>query len=360
MSERRALWVATSTQTRGGIASYVRAMQQTPMWTDWNVRHVVTHGDGSTAEKIGTFARGAVLFVIELIRFRPHVVHLHASARGSFVRKAALFWISRPARVPVVMHMHGSAFPEFYATSPRAFRAVIRATLRGTSAFVALGEVWSDRIREIAPTARIIAIPNAIRVGPRAPQPEPGEPVSVVFLGRIGEHKGTFRLLDAWAALAADPAFGTGVRTAATLTLAGDGEVDRARRRIRDLGLDDTVEVHSWLSEPEVAKLLDQAHVLVLPSRNEGQPMAILEAMARGVCVVATEVGGIPEMIGDGCGVLIPPEDTEAIEAALRQVIWDRELRASRGAAAHARAAARFDVDAVAARLDALYREVAR
>ena len=184
MSERRALWVATSTQTRGGIASYVRAMQQTPMWTDWNVRHVVTHGDGSTAAKIGTFARGAVLFVIELIRFRPHVVHLHASARGSFVRKAALFWISRPARVPVVMHMHGSAFPEFYATSPRAFRAVIRATLRGTSAFVALGEVWSDRIREIAPTARIIAIPNAIRVVPRVPQPEPGEPVAAEVLVR--------------------------------------------------------------------------------------------------------------------------------------------------------------------------------
>ncbi len=360
MAERRALWVSTSTETRGGISSYVREMQQTTLWTDWNIRHVVTHRDGSAATKIATYARGALLFVVELIRFRPSVVHLHASARGSFIRKAALFWVSRPARVPIVMHMHGSAFAGFYESSPRLFRAVIRATLCRASAFVALGEMWSDRIQTIAPTARIISIPNAVRLAPRAPQPEPGEPVRVVFLGRIGDHKGTFRLLDAWAALAGDLRCGAGFQSAATLTLAGDGEVERARRRIRELGLEDTVEVHSWLSESDVGKLLDQAHVLVLPSRNEGQPMAILEAMARGVCVLASEVGGIPEMIGDECGVLIPPEDTDAIEAALRLVVHDKELRAGRGAAAHARAANRFDVGVVAQRLDALYREVAR
>ena len=110
MAERRALWVSTSTETRGGIATYVRAMQQTPLWTDWNIRHVATHRDGSAATKIAVFARGALLFVLELIRFRPTVVHLHASCRTSFVRKAILFWISRPARVPVVVHMHGAGF----------------------------------------------------------------------------------------------------------------------------------------------------------------------------------------------------------------------------------------------------------
>ena len=82
MAERRALWVSTSTETRGGIATYVRAMQQTPLWTDWNIRHVATHRDGSAAAKIAAFARGALLFVVELIRFRPTVVHLHASTRA--------------------------------------------------------------------------------------------------------------------------------------------------------------------------------------------------------------------------------------------------------------------------------------
>ena len=360
MAEQRALWVSTSTETRGGIASYVRAMQQTVLWTDWNIRHVATHRDGSDAAKITAFARGALLYVVELIRFRPTVVHLHASTRGSFIRKAALFWISRPARVPVVIHMHGSGFQGFYENSPRVAQAVIRATLSRASAFIALGEVWSVRMRGIAPTARIIAIPNAVRLARRATQPALGEPVHVVFLGRIGDHKGTFRLLDAWAKFTRDPEFNSGPWKAATLTLAGDGEVERARQTIRELCLEDTVALHNWLSEKEVGELLDHAQVLVLPSRNEGQSMAVLEAMARGLCVIASNVGGLPEMIDDECGLIIPPEDTEAISAALRIVVYDNELRTRYGGAAYARVESRFDVCAVARRLDALYREVSR
>jgi glycosyltransferase involved in cell wall biosynthesis len=116
--------------------------------------------------------------------------------------------------------------------------------------------------------------------------------------------------------------------------------------------------VHDWLSENEVGELLDRAQVLALPSRNEGQPMAVLEAMARGLCVIATDVGGLPEMIGEGCGVTIPPEDTEAIAAALREVVLKSELRIRCGSAAYARVEKQFDTYTIGRRLDALYREV--
>lgn len=357
---RRALWVSTSTATRGGIASYVRAMQQTPLWSEWEVRHVVTHRDGSTMQKIATFALGMVRFVIELIRFRPHVIHLHSSARGSFIRKALLLWISRPARVPVVLHMHGSAFQADCEQAPRLIRAAIGATLRRADAFVTLGDLWAARMRMTAPSARIVAIPNAVRLADRNDQPPPGAPVNVVFLGRIGDHKGTFRLLDAWAKLVCEPGFSTPRGYLATLTIAGDGEVEKARRYSRELCLEDTVDVHDWLSERQTGELLDRAQVLVLPSRNEGQPMAVLEAMARGVCVVATDVGGLPEMIGGECGLLIPPEDTEAIAMALRTVVYDHDLRARYGVAAHARVRDHFDTIRIASRIDALYRQVCR
>jgi glycosyltransferase involved in cell wall biosynthesis len=349
MPKQRALWATT--EVPGGMATYVRVMQQTPLWTDWNIRLVVTHREGSAAAKILVFARGALLFIVELIRFRPSLVHLHAATDASFIRKGILLWISWLAGVPVVIHIHDATFPAYYENSPRAIRAVIRATLCRASAVVALGATLAARLQVIAPAARMRAIPNAVRSDGRYVQPAPGEPVGVVFLGRIGEHKGTFRLLDAWARLDGE---------AATLTIAGDGEVERARRRIQELHLDDTVEVREWLSQNAVCELLDRTQVLVLPSRNEAQPMAVLEAMARGLCVVAGDVGGLPEMIGGGCGVLVAPDDIEGIAAALRLVIQDHELRARCGAAAYARVADQFDVRTVWPQLDALYREVSR
>lgn len=358
MAERTALWVSTSTQTKGGIASYVREMQDTRLWSEWHIRHVATHRDGSHAEKIAVFLRGAARFTVALIRLRPDVVHLHASTRGSFIRKAVLFWISRPTRTPVVIHMHGSGFHGYYENSPRLLQAVIRATISRASAFVALGEVWATRMRTIVPDARILAIPNAVELGELIGQPGAGEPLRVAFLGRIGDHKGTFTLLDAWAELVHDARFSSGGTPAATLTVAGDGEVERARDRVEQLGIGDTVDVHDWLSESEVAKLLDHTHVLVLPSRNEGQPMAVLEAMARGLCVVASNVGGIPEMIGAGCGVLVSADDTADLVAALKRVVHDPDFRVACGSAAYQRVKDEFDVVVVSRRLDALYREV--
>ena len=358
MADQRALWVSTSTETRGGIATYVSVMQKTSLWKDWNVRHVTTHRDGSKLAKVAVFARGTMLTIVELIRFRPNVIHLHASTRGSFVRKAALFWMSRPARVPVVIHMHGSAFQGFYENSPRVIQAMIRATVCGASAFVALGEIWADRLQATFPDARVLAIPNAVELGRRADQMTVGgEPVHVVFLGRICDGKGTFALIDAWAELARDPEFRADGR-AAVLSIAGDGEVERARLRVRELGVEDTVDVHDWLSQDEVGKLLDSAHVFVLPSRNEGQSMAVLEAMARGLCVITTNVGGLPEMIGGGCGVPVAPDDVESILSALRLVVYGDEVRARYGAAAYERIEDQYDVDAVSRRLDALYRQV--
>ena len=84
-----------------------------------------------------------------------------------------------------------------------------------------------------------------------------------------------------------------------------------------------------------LVELLDRDQVLVLPSRTEGQPMAVLEAMARGLCIIASDVGGLSEMIGGGCGVIVPPDDVESIAAALRLIVYDDELRARYGAAAY-------------------------
>jgi glycosyltransferase involved in cell wall biosynthesis len=283
---------------------------------------------------------------------RPDVVHLHMASYGSFVRKAVLAGMARLAGVPVVLHVHGAEFHTFHDRAPRPVQVVIRATLTGSAVVLALGDRWAERLRRIAPQARVVVVPNSVTpVGTPRP-PADGEPVQVVFLGEIGDRKGTFTLLDAWAKVAVEAA------VPVRLTLAGDGEFARAERRIADLGLRETVELHRWLSPAEVAALLAGAHVLCLPSRAEGQPMAVLEAMANGLCVIASDVGGIPDLLSDGSGLLIPPDDPDALAAALLSVLDDPVERARTGERALRRVYGTFDTAVVWRRIDALYREV--
>jgi glycosyltransferase involved in cell wall biosynthesis len=300
------------------------------------------------------FITGTASFVRELVIRRPAMVHLHTASRGSFARKSILAWISRCATVPVVMHIHGAGFMEFYSRSPRLLQFYIRLTLQGADAVIALGETWAGALRQIAPSARIAVISNAVE--PRTPvdQPGPGEPVHVLFLGEIEDRKGAFLLLDAWSQLA-DGSFPGG----ADLVMAGGGAVAEAQNRVEQLGIADQVQVTGWVAPAQVELLLSAAHILVLPSTFEGQPMAVLEAMAHGLCVVATDVGGVSDLVDD-CGVLLPVRSLTSLIDALRNVISDTERRAELASRAFRRMQERFDVNVTWRALDALYEELAR
>lgn len=351
---RRVLMVSTSTATRGGVASYVRMLRTTSLWETWHVEHIASHRDGSRVAKVGAFARALPRYLAALLLRRPGLVHLHMASNGSFVRKATLFWLAWALRVPAVVHLHGAEFHLFHARLSRPLRAVVRATLTRAAVVVALGDRWAAELAAIAPAAWVVPLPNAVRVPAAASRPTGAAP-RVVFLGEIGDRKGTFVLLEAWAQLVA----GGEVPPGSRLTLAGDGGVERARRTIAERGLGGSVVVRSWLGPGQVGELLARADVLALPSRNEGQPMAVLEAMAHGLCVVASDVGGIPELVEDGrSGLLLPPDDPAALVVALRKVLADEALRSALGAAARQRALAEFDVDVAWRRIDALYREV--
>ena len=350
----RALWVSTSTSTRGGVASVVRAFQETPLWTTWDIHHVATHRDGSVAARIAIFFTGSLKFLGELVLRRPDVVHIHMSSAGSFVRKCILTWLTRVFRIPVVIHMHGGGFDHFHDDSPKPVQRLIRATLEVSQTVVALGDSWAVELRRIAPSARIIVIPNAIRAGDPVVQPTPGEQVDVLFLGLVDEYKGTFVLIEAWSKIIAE----LRDTAQAQLTIAGAGALDEAEKSIAALGVGDSVTMPGWIDPADVPDLLSKAQVLVLPSRMEGQPMAILEAMARGLCVVASDVGGIPNLMDNTCGVLVSPDDVDGLASVLRTVVADHATRERLGTAARERILRDFDIEVVWRKFDDLYREL--
>jgi glycosyltransferase involved in cell wall biosynthesis len=117
----------------------------------------------------------------------------------------------------------------------------------------------------------------------------------------------------------------------------------------------DGVSWAGWLDPPAKDQLLRRAEIFVISSRSEGMPMALLEAMAYGLAVVATRVGGIPEALDDGVeGILVEAEDPAALAAAIDRLAADPGERARFAAAARARAE-RLDAVEVAGRLDRIY-----
>lgn len=351
---QRALWVSTSMSTRGGVATFVRDMRETPLWREWEVEHVATHRDGSVVAKLAAYQVALFVYLYRLVTHRPAVIHIHMSSYGSFPRKYLFELIARAVRTPVVLHIHGSDFSVFYADAPRWLQVGIRDALSGAAVVVSLGERWAAALREIAPNARITVVSNAIRPARQVDQLS-GRSVQVLFLGEIGERKGTFTLLQAWQRVIAG-----GDAEPPRLVVAGDGAVERARKMAADLGIAATVEITGWLSPERIPELLDASQVLVLPSHREGQPMAILEAMARGLCVVTCPVGGIPDLIDDSCGLMVPPGAVEPLAEALGRVISDDELRARLGASAFRRVGEEFDIGVVWRRFDRIYREAGR
>jgi glycosyltransferase involved in cell wall biosynthesis len=205
-------------------------------------------------------------------------------------------------------------------------------------------------LRGLAPRAQVVVLPNPVPLPAAAAASQ--APGRILFLGRIEQAKGVYELLQACALLA--PRFPD-----LRLVLGGSGELDQVRRRADELGLGARVELPGWIGPRERTAELERAAVFCLPSHAEGLPMAMLEAMAAGKAVVASKVGAIPEAIMDGDnGLLVAPGDSQALAAALASVLADAALRERLGRRARATVEQHYSLDAVGARLGAIYHEL--
>jgi len=178
------------------------------------------------------------------------------------------------------------------------------------------------------------------------------EKVTITKMGRLGKRKGTYDLLEAFSRIASKYHH-------VHLIMAGDGDVEKIRKRVKKLGLEDRVEVPGWVSGHRVAEVYSTTDIYVLPSYNEGLPNSILEAMAWRLPVVATPVGGIPEAVIDGkTGFLVEAGDIDALFAALDRLLTDHYLRLKMGKAGFDRFKEKFDIEQIVQRVLKLQRRI--
>jgi glycosyltransferase involved in cell wall biosynthesis len=279
-----------------------------------------------------------------LVRFRPDVVNCH------FVTAEAWYfaWLKPVFRYRLVVSAHGSD-----VVRPKPWNAPwIARILARADAVTAVSTVTAARLADGygVPRSRLFVIRNGIDPafwGAVELAPVVERPPVVVSVGRLHPVKGHDVLLEAFAGIASRV-------PDARLVIVGDGgfESDLATLAA-SLGIAARVTFAGAESATAVRDRLAQARCFVLPSRSEGLPLALLEAMAAGAPIVVTRVGGIPEVVGDESAVIVPPEDATALAAALVAVLSDDESATAR--ASHAR---RDVLRFTSAAADAAYSEV--
>jgi glycosyltransferase involved in cell wall biosynthesis len=210
-------------------------------------------------------------------------------------------------------------------------------------------------LQALEPRARIRVVENVVDTDVFHPPPDRSGPANgarLLCVAALAEKKGHRDLLQALAALRRDG-------QELVLDLVGDGEL-RAQLQalVRDLGLSEVVRFRGELPKPQVAELMRQVDLFVLPSRFENLPVVLIEAMASGLPAVATSVGGVPELL-DTAGQameLCPPQDPSALASAVVRVLERRD--AIDASALAARARRRFGYDAIGRTWTEIYEEL--
>ncbi|MDD4050983.1 MAG: glycosyltransferase family 4 protein, partial [candidate division Zixibacteria bacterium] len=145
-----------------------------------------------------------------------------------------------------------------------------------------------------------------------------------------------------------------------SLTMLGGGPMRNAlEAQAASLGISAAVTFHDWVEMEESVQWIGESDIMVMPSRREAFGVAAVEAAACGIPVIATRVGGIPEIVEDGIsGILISPGDSQALSKAILRLATDSELRAAMGRAGRKIAEERFDLNQNLNQMEAIYREV--
>lgn len=294
---------------------------------------VIAWAPGTMWSRLRTFATAYFLLRLRSPR-ATWAMHVHATQGGDLLRAAVVTDLAARLDVPVVVTIHGSRFP----VAAARHRRVVARLLRSATAVTCLTAETRDAVARLGTTASPIVVRNAVSTSIQPPRPTPG---LVVFAGEVGTRKGVDVLLAAWPGV-------TALAPGARLVIAGPCVEPGLLA-----SLPDGTEYRGDLTAGELDELLDLAWLVVLPSRAEALPMALLEAMTHGVPFVATPVGEVTALAAGGR--LVAVDDATALTTAVAGLVNDSAERHRLGAAARRLATSDYSRQVVDAAMYDIY-----
>jgi glycosyltransferase involved in cell wall biosynthesis len=307
--------------------------------------------------------------LVQLVRLmrreRPDIVHTHTAKAGFLGRLAARLALGPR---PIVVHTyHGHVLEGYFGRAQTALYRGLERTLGMVSdALIGVSQATVDDLVRlgVAPRHKFRVIPlgldldrlahlgDEVRRRGRAELDLGADDIAAVFMGRLVAIKRVDRLVDALAAVRA-------LGVPLVLVIVGGGELERAlRAQARALGVEEAIRFAGYRAD--VAPMLAAADLAVLSSANEGTPVALIESAAAGLPLVATDVGGVAEVVGKSTGSLVGQDDAQGLIDAIAALARDDALRARYGAAAQSHVLGRYAATRLVHDVDALYLDIRR
>lgn len=346
------LMIGPDLQAMGGIATVEEAILNAIRPEDANVQLVATFQGGSKSKKIRTVVSALAKYSKLISGF--DLVHVHVASRGSFKRKKIFIDIALKKKIPVLLHLHGSEFGKWFDTECNdSQRSKIRRVFNSCERIIVLSEEWQNYLldRNICDEKKIVVMHNAV--------PLPSAPVDVcvsqdvLFLGRLSARKSPDVLLRAARVVLKD-------HPHVRFRFCGDGDVAKYQALAEELGIASSCDFVGWTTGEKKEEAIRASRIYCLPSKYEGMPMSVLEAMSYGLVAIATPVGGVPQVIQDGInGYLIPTDDSECLANRINELLDASDLAVRIGSAGRKTIEESFNMDSYARKLTEIYESVA-
>lgn len=345
ISNCKVVMIGCSPSSLGGISSVISTYKRHGFFED-DVKYISSYNSSNKILVVLNFIFACIKLIYSLISFRIDIVHVHSASRGSFWRKYVFLKIASFFSVKTVFHLHSGEFVNFYLCQSLNVQKKIKSFLENVDLVIVLTPYWEKQLSNISRSINIKILFNPVDkeldVFDRFNN-------QILFLGRLRKEKGVFELLESCKILSSK-----GIDY--HLILAGDGDLDFFEDKCKQLCIDENVTITGWVQGKEKNKYLLSSDVFVLPSYFEGLPIGVLEAMINNVVVVASNVGGIPDVIVDKKhGLLVEPMKVESLVSALQLLLTDESLKEKLRGDAADRALRCFDTNKIIAKLNNYY-----
>lgn len=312
----KVLMIGPARSVNGGISAVVNNYYKAGLDKKVQLQYIGTMEDGSKWHKLKIAVKAFVEFVTKVSKY--DLVHIHMASDSSLYRKLLFICLTKIFRKKFIVQQHGGNIKHFYYTEcGKKRQQLIKKILQKADVFLVVAPYLKDIFKDIVGEEKIIVFPNAIEI-PTKIGPDYNRQ-NLLFLGRLCKEKGINELLEAVKGLKQEfPEL--------QLYLGGvwvEGELEKKAEKCGDF-----VHYLGWIDAEKKKEYLQKCNLFVLPTYFEGLPMSLLEGMAYGCACVATEVGGIPQVMTDKKdGFMIPAKDVQALKNAIRELLGNPDLQ---------------------------------